>query len=130
MDKKQEVKKALERKYDCPACTPKVAGAEPDDNLLLSDEAIRESLKEAMRSGQDYGDDGEPLPAKKVARNQMYRSQEHKQKVVAEIFGEIDSRIQLMNDEVDESPIGNRMFRNAIMGTWILALKAKYVKER
>jgi len=37
---------------------------------LLSDEEIRKAIKEAMDMGQEYGDDGEPLPERCVAKAQ------------------------------------------------------------
>ncbi len=42
-----------------------------DKQFILTDEEIRQALKEANRKAQDYGDDNEPLPERAVAQAQL-----------------------------------------------------------
>jgi hypothetical protein len=61
----------------------------PSKDLLLSDQEIRMILKQAMDEAQEYGDDGEPLPERLVAKAQLahceQRVREDCQKLIEEI---------------------------------------------
>lgn len=43
---------------------------EDDEGFMLTDKEIRLAMTEAMDEGHEYGDDGEPLPERVVAKAQ------------------------------------------------------------
>ena len=55
--------------------------------ILLTDEQIRKILKEAMNAGQEYGDDGEPLPERCVAKVQYKKMVAFLKSKVVEAYG-------------------------------------------
>ena len=88
----------------------------PDDSLLLSDEEIAEGTAGLLH----------PMPrdilhvCRIVAKTQLIEYQEHEQKVVAEIFREIESHDIISNVGLENI---KRLY-------WYKALKARYVKEK
>ena len=58
-------------------------------NWMLSDTKIREALKLALKDGQLYGDNGQPIPEKAIAIAQ-------KQKIVEWLEGECPHNLALI----------------------------------
>jgi len=90
--------------------------AEDQTVELLSDEGIRKAIKQAMDEGQEYGDDGKPLPEKLVAKAQHAKDQ----KRIEQVF----EAVEFYDKNYSNTEWGNEHFRKDV-----LALKAKEVSN-
>ena len=80
------------------ANTPETVECLEDKGELLSDEQIRQALKDACDGAQLYGDDGLPIPEKQVALDQRDLTASFYQSKINEAYDLLESNASFWKD--------------------------------